>query len=129
MGMIDAFSPAELALVEVSLKERFGRAVPFDEVETEIRLNPADRDLTVCPALYWEHGGCRFVLSKTGENTFRSMFFWTVRDRFATGKEEYDNLGDCIVTLLKMQEEAEGVRQSMPEDFDPRGVAGASDEV
>jgi ssRNA-specific RNase YbeY (16S rRNA maturation enzyme) len=34
------------------------------------------------------------------------MFFYSVKDRFATGKEEYDNLGDCIITLLKVQEEA-----------------------
>jgi hypothetical protein len=52
------------------------------------------------------------VVSKTGENSFRSMFFWSVKDRFATGKEEYDNLGDCLVTTLKMQEEAAQLRNA-----------------
>lgn len=122
MTPIPDFTEAELALMREALHERFGHAVNMEEVETEIRINPADRDLTPCPALYWEEDGCRFVLSKTGVNQFRSMFFWSVRDRFSTGQEEYDNLGDCVVTLLKMQEEADTARKAMPDDFDPRGV-------
>ncbi len=111
-----------MALMHEALRERFGHAVEMAEVETEVRISPADRDLTVCPALYWEEDGCRFVLSKTGVNQFRSMFFWSVRDRFSTGQEEYDNLGDCVVMLLKMQEEADAARKAMPDGFDPRGV-------
>jgi hypothetical protein len=107
---IPGFTPADMNLLHVALIERFGQAVSVEEVETEIRLNPADRELTVCPALYWERDGCRFVVSKTGDNSFRSMFFWSVKDRFSTGKEEYDNLGDCLVTTLKMQEEAARLR-------------------
>ncbi len=122
MAQIPAFTEADLALMREALRERFGHAVEMDEVETEVRITPADRDLTTCPALYWEEDGCRFVLSKTGVNQFRSMFFWSVRDRFSTGQEEYDNLGDCIVTLLKMQEEAAAIRKSMPQGFDPNGV-------
>ncbi len=103
---IPDFSDAELRLVHAALKERYGHEVEVQEVETEIRLHPADRELTVCPALYWKEEGCNVVVSKTGVDKFRSMFFWSVKDRFATGKEEYDNLGDCVVTTLKMQEEA-----------------------
>lgn len=107
MTSIPAFTDAEMRLVRATLKERYGRDMPLDEVETEIRLHPADRELTVCPALYWEdEDRCRFVVSKVGTDAFRSMFFWSVKDRFATGREEYDNLGDCVVTTLKMQEEA-----------------------
>lgn len=104
---IPDFTDAERHLVAATLKERYGQPMEVQEVETEIRLHPADRELTVCPAIYWEDAErCRFVVSKTGENKFRSMFFWSVKDRFATGREEYDNLGDCLVTTLKMQEEA-----------------------
>ncbi|TCJ13454.1 hypothetical protein EZJ19_10410 [Parasulfuritortus cantonensis] len=104
---IPDYTEAELRLVDAALKERYGQAVDFQEVETEVRLTPADRELTACPAVYWEDAdSCRFVVAKTGVDKFRSMFFWSVKDRFATGKEEYDNLGDCLVTTLKMQEEA-----------------------
>jgi len=116
---IPAFTVADMNLVHVALRERFGHEIPVDDVETEIRLNPADRELTVCPALYWEEDGCRFVVSKTGGNTFRSMFFWSVKDRFSTGREEYDNLGDCLVMTLKMQEEAARLRN------EERGVEGS----
>ncbi len=107
MTAIPDFTEAERRLFDAALRERYGRAVEVQDVETEIRLMPADRALTVCPALYWEDAErCRFAVSKTGVDKFRSMFFWSIKDRFSTGKEEYDNLGDCLVTTLKMQEEA-----------------------
>jgi hypothetical protein len=107
MTAIPDFTEAEMRLVDAALGERYGKHLEVQEVETEIRLMPADRELTVCPAIFWEDSeGCKFVVSKTGLDKFRSMFFWSVKDRFSTGKEEYDNLGDCLVTTLKMQEEA-----------------------
>lgn len=112
MTAIPDFTEVEMRLVDVALRERYGQAVEVQDVETEIRLMPADRELTVCPGLYWEDAGrCRFVVSKTAPDKFRSMFFWSVKDRFSTGKEEYDNLGDCLVTTLKMQEDADRIRQ------------------
>jgi hypothetical protein len=107
--MIDIpyFTEVELKLVDVVLRERYGHSIEVEGVETEIRLMPSDRELTLCPAIYWEDAErCRFVVSKTGVDKFRSMFFWSVKDRFSTGKEEYDNLGDCLVMTLKLQEEA-----------------------
>ena len=107
---ISGFSAADLALAHACLKERFGRDVEVSEVETEVRLSPADRELTQCPALYWKEDGCAFVVAKTGPAGYQAMFFYSVKDRFGTGKEEYDNLGDCIITLLKVQEVEHGRR-------------------
>lgn len=107
MSGIPDFTEVEMKLVQAALGERYGQAPEVQGVEVEIRLMPADRELTLCPAIYWEDSDrCRFVVSKTGRDKFRSMFFWSVKDRFSTGKEEYDNLGDCLVTTLKIQEEA-----------------------
>ncbi len=102
---VSPFSTVDLSLVKATLKERFGHEVAVDEVETEVRLSAADRELTACSALYWKEEGCAFVLSKTGEKGYRAMFFYSVKDRYGTGREEYDNLGDCVITLLKVQEE------------------------
>jgi hypothetical protein len=107
---IPPFTDTERWVVNSALKERYGRAVEMQEVETEIRLFPDDRELALCPGLYWEERGCKFVLSKTGDGRFRSMFFYRVRDRFGTGREEYDDIGDCILMLLKMQADEEGRR-------------------
>ncbi len=102
---IPGFSAADLALVHATLRERFGQDVEVQEVETEVRLSPADRELTLCPALYWIAEDCAFVVSKTGPAAYRAMFYYSVKDRFGTGREEYDNLGDCVITLLKVQED------------------------
>jgi hypothetical protein len=107
---IPGFSASDLALARACLKERFDREIDVQEVETEVRLSPGDRELALCPALYWKEDGCAFVLSKTGPAAYRAMFFYSVKDRFGTGKEEYDNLGDCMITLLKVQEDAHARR-------------------
>jgi len=104
------FSDSDLSLTRACLKERFGKDIDVQIVETEVRLSPGDRDLMLCPALYWKEDGCAFVLSKTGQAAFRAMFFYSVKDRFGTGQEEYDNLGDCLITLLKVQEDAHAKR-------------------
>lgn len=108
------FSASDIKLVQATLRERFGAAVAdkveIKEAETEIRLSPADRELTVCPALFWIVGGCAFVLSRTGQAAYRAMFYYSVKERFGTGQEEFDNLGDCVITLLKVQEEEQARR-------------------
>ena len=106
------FTRADIKLVQTTLKERFGREADIQEVETEVRLSPADRELTVCPALFWTMEACAFVVSRTGRAAYRAMFYYSVKDRFGTGKEEYDNLGDCLITLLKVQEEEEAKRST-----------------
>jgi len=110
MGEIPDFSASDIKLVQAVLKERFGREADIQEVETEVRLSLADRELTVCPALFWTMDDCAFVVSHTGQAAYRAMFYYSVKDRFATGKEEYDNLGDCVISLLKVQEEEQSKR-------------------
>jgi hypothetical protein len=105
MAAFADFSPADLKLAHATVRERFGHDAEIQEVETEIRLSAADRELTVCPALFWTVDDCAFVVSRTGQAAYRAMFYYSVRERFATGKEEFDNLGDCLITLLKVQEE------------------------
>ena len=111
---IPGFSASDLKLAQATLKERFGAAVAdqveIKEAETEIRLSPADRELTLCPALFWIVGDCAFVVSRTGHAAYRAMFYYSVKDRFGTGQEEFDNLGDCLITLLKVQEEEQARR-------------------
>jgi hypothetical protein len=106
---IDGFSDAEMHLVQATLHERYGRAVTVEDVEVEVRLHPADRELVACPALYWKEEGCDYVVSKTGANRYRSMFFFgRIKDRYTSHPDEYheyDNLGDCLILTLKVQEE------------------------
>ena len=108
---IPGLSASDLALVRVTLKERFGFDVDVQEAETEVRLSPGDRELAQCPAVFWQVEKCSFVVAKTGPAGFHAMFFYSIKDRFGTSKEEYDNLGDCLITLLKVQEKEHLRRQ------------------
>ena len=108
---IAPMTDTERWIVSSAVKERYGRSdVVIQDVETEIRLHVDDRELTLCPGFYWNEHGCHFVLSKTGDSRYRSMFFYRIRDRFSTGREEYDDIGDCVTTLLKMQADEEAKR-------------------
>ena len=112
MSGIPEFSASDLKLVQATIKERFGREADIQQVETEVRLSPGDRELTDCPALFWVVDDCAFVISRTGPAAYRAMFYYSVKDRFGTGQEEYDNLGDCVITLLKVQEEMDAKRRA-----------------
>ena len=103
-GKIPDFNDAERWVVAGALKERYGKDIETQDVETEIRLLPDDRELTACPGLYWEDDdGCHFIVSKAGEGRYRCMFFYRVLRRYGTGQVEYDNLGDCMISLLRVQ--------------------------
>lgn len=101
---IPDFSALEQSIVQQALDDRWGKnKVQAEEVEVELRLVKDDRELTPCPALYWQSGDCHFVLAKTGESKYRSQFFYSVLDQYGTGIEEYTELGDCVLYLLRLQ--------------------------
>ena len=112
LARIAPMSDTERWVVQQAVNERYAKDVELQDVETEIRLHADDRELALCPGFYWNEHGCHFVLSKTGDSRYRSMFFYRVRDRFSTGREEYDDIGDCVTTLLKMQADEESKRLS-----------------
>jgi hypothetical protein len=56
---------------------------------------------TPCPALYWSELGAEFIVAKMGDQRFRCQFFYSPSEIFGTGRDVYDNLGDCVTTLLQ----------------------------
>ncbi|QLQ34321.1 MAG: hypothetical protein HZT40_21260 [Candidatus Thiothrix singaporensis] len=112
MAKVPDLTDLEKHIIQQTIDERWGKGkVTAEEVEVEIRLSPADRELTACPAMYWEHEDCQFVLAKSGESRYRSQFFYSVKDRFGTGIDEYADLGDCVLYLLRLQADHESERQ------------------
>lgn len=109
---IPNFSALEQALVQQALDERWGKdKVQAEEVEVELRLSQDDRTITPCPAVYWQQDACHFVIAKTGESHYRSQFFYSVLDQYGTGIEEYTNLEDCVLYLLRLQADHASERQ------------------
>lgn len=96
------------------LDERWGKdKIDFSLVDIEARLDPSDRELTECPAFYWEHNDCHFAILKTGDKAFRCQFFYGNREQFGTGVHEYEDLGDCAIELLRLQADHESTRSGM----------------
>ncbi len=104
------FGNSELWVVRTTLRERYGQDIEPEGVEVEVRLNPQDRITTPCPGLFWERDDTRFILIKTGERRYRCQFWHRLYQQYGTGKHEYDDLTECIVSLLQTQADHESER-------------------
>jgi hypothetical protein len=104
MNEVEDFTQAQLWTVKKTLKERWpDRTIEYKLADGQVRLNPADKELSVCPMLIWEVKGCNFVIIKTADSKFRCLFFYRNFQQYGTEKKEYDNIGDCLISLLKAQ--------------------------
>ncbi len=101
--IVPDFTDNEQRLVSQILLERYGRLIPQQAVEVELQLDPASEALTTCPALYWSALGAEFVVAKVAAERYRCQFFYSAEEQFGTGRDVYDNLGDCVTTLLRLQ--------------------------
>lgn len=101
------FTEAEQKLVATELFQRYGKLVPLQLADSELQLDPASAELTLCPTLYWSERGAQFVICKAGHERYRSQFFYSDADQYGTGKDEYQELQACVVTLLRVQSDHE----------------------
>jgi hypothetical protein len=111
------FTDVELKLVNQTLLERYGRVVELQVADADIQMDGEGESLTSCPVLYWEERGAHFVVFKLDASRFKSQFFYNEATQFGTGKESFDNLGDCVITTLQVQADHEqqmkGIRSGM----------------
>jgi hypothetical protein len=113
MSAIPDFDDGERWLVESCLKERYGHIVSPQAADVELRLAPGDAALTACPTLYWEERGAAFVVAKVGEGRWRTMFFYPAEpggEQYGAGRPEYDDLADCVMSVLRAQADHEKQR-------------------
>ena len=103
MSAIDDFTESELWIINTTLEERYGKPMDLQLADIELRLNPYATELTPCPAAFWEHEKCKFIVCKTGPTRYRCQFYYRVHKMYGTGVEEYDDLSECMVTLLQVQ--------------------------
>ena len=108
-----SLSDHEKHIIQTSINERWKTGtVVAEEVAVEMRLYPDDREVTPCPAMYWSNNGCNFLIAKTdddgnGHYKYRSQFFYSLKEQYGTGIPEYDDLGDCVLGLLRLQADHE----------------------
>ena len=65
------FTDADQGLVADLLRQRYGKSVPLEAAESELRLDVGSDVLTVCPTLYWTERGAQFVVCKVGVGRYR----------------------------------------------------------
>jgi hypothetical protein len=109
---IPDFTDSEFQLANQILLERYGRLVSLQAVEVELLLDPAHTEPTSCPALYWNELGAEFIVAKVADQRFRCQFFYSADEQFGTGRDFYDNLGDCVTNLLQIQADHHGTRSA-----------------
>lgn len=124
---IPKFSDRERQLVSQSIYERYGYTVPLVSAEAELQLNLLEDHLTTCPTLTWDERTAHLVIFKTGDSRFRCQFYYTDVEQFGTGKDEYDNLGDCVITLLQVQSDHEREKQGMRSGMNAVDFSKAND--
>lgn len=103
MAAIPDFTETEQWVVETTLKERYGQPMQVQLGDSEIRLNPGDRELTEVPLVFWQADDCNFVIFKTGDRAYRCQFYFRGYQQYGTGRYEYDDISECIVSLLQTQ--------------------------
>ena len=109
---IPDFTDTEWQLVSQILLERYSRLVPLQAADVELQLDPASETLTTCPSLYWNELGAEFIVSKLADQRYRCQFFYSASEQFGTGRDVYDNLGECVTNLLQLQADHHGTRFS-----------------
>ena len=107
------FNSAERWVIESALKERYGHIVQIELADSELKLDPGAPVITVCPTVFWSERGCNFLIFKTGEDRYRSQFFYSDEEHYGTGRDEYDELAECVGLLLKLQADHEKQRQGV----------------
>lgn len=129
MPKISDFSTTESWTIESTLKERWGKdyEVELQYADTDIRLYMGDKDTTECPAVIWQHEGCNFIIFKTGIQSYRCQFFYKGYQQYGTGVHEYDDIGDCLISLLQVQ--ADHHREAMIEKDNDDGSLPRGAEV
>jgi hypothetical protein len=104
MAAIPDITETEKWIMQTTLRERYGRDVEMQLADADIRLHPADRELSNCPVIFWQSDdGCSFVIFKTGDRNYRCQFFYKPYKQMGTGTPEYDDLAECAVALLQAQ--------------------------
>jgi len=113
MSTIPDFNDAERWVVESALRERYGERMPIELADAEVRLDPDAPALATCPTIYWTARGAHFVIIKTGEDRYRCQFFYSADQQYGTARAEYDELADCVVSLLRAQADHEKERRGV----------------
>jgi len=61
----------------------------------------------MCPTHYWNKRGAHFVMCKVAASRYRCLFCSSEAEQSGRGRDEYDSLEGCVMTLLQVQADHE----------------------
>lgn len=103
MTQIPDITENETWIIQTTLTERYGQPLELQIGDAEIRLSRSDRELSACPVWYWSWEDCHFVIFKTGVKRYRCQFFYKPYQQFGTSTYEYQDITECVVSVLQAQ--------------------------
>jgi len=103
MDQIADYNDSELWIIRTAVRERYSKEVELMMADSELRLDGGSAQLTPCPTTVWEDNGATLAIFKTGEDCYRPQFYYKGHEQYGTGKKEFNDLGECVITLLQVQ--------------------------
>lgn len=100
--MAKDFSKAEIKIINQAINTRW-KKMDLHLADIEITRSSKDKQTTLCPAVVWETKDCTFVVVKVDESVYKSVFYYLATKQIDTGVNEYNDLADCVMTLMKVQ--------------------------
>ncbi len=109
---IKDFSETDIWTVQQTLDERWGKGkTELQMADVEVRLRSTDRELSTCPAIFWEYDTSNFVIFKMGRSTYKTQFYYRGFEQYGTAVPSFDNILDCVVTVLQVHADLERERK------------------
>lgn len=101
------FTETELAIVRDTVAKRYGKPIDIQLADAEIRPDAAARTLVTVPAVFWSQRRANFIIFRLGKAQYRPQFFYRGYEQFGTGREVFDDIGDCVTAVLQVQADHE----------------------
>ena len=104
------FTEPEMKTIRESVAKRWKKEIELHPADVETMLSANSAELTECPAIFWNQESCSFSVIKTGGSQYRCQFFYSPRDQYGTGVNEYSDLAKCTTSLLQVQADHASMR-------------------
>lgn len=96
------FSKEEINIINKAIATRW-QEMDIHLADIEIARSAKDEKTIPCPAVVWETADCTFVVAKVDELAYKSVFYYMSTKQIDTGVNEFNDLQDCVITLMKVQ--------------------------
>ncbi|MHB8742956.1 MAG: hypothetical protein ACYC9L_07485 [Sulfuricaulis sp.] len=128
-NQIPDFTDNEHWVVRRTLKERYGKEIEPQLADIEVMLGSGIEGMAWCPALFWSAKGANFAILKTSRDHYRAYFYFHPEHQLGTGIDSYDEIGDCIVSVLQVEADYTRAQKIKNDETPAKNADGSSDKT